>query len=290
MVGGGNFDKFSLKRLLTNPVYLGEVHFQGDVYPAEHEPIIDRTMWNRVHNLLAPSPDRPRTRSSRSTSLLAGILRCAPCDSAMTPTYSQKGKVRYRYYLCLKAHRRGWDSCPSKSVSAREIEKFVVDRIRAIGRDPELVTRTVEGAGKLRAGRMAELAAETRTVQRNLDQAHATLRGQIAPVSGNRRSPKRGQVATEAGINDLEKRLAAVLEELDALDRMRIEPANLRGALTAFDPVWDQLTSPEQARIVQLLIERIDYDGGTGRLDITFRPAGIRTLGENRTAPEEAGR
>jgi site-specific DNA recombinase len=290
MAGGGSLDKFSLKRLLTNPVYLGEVHFQGQIYQAEQEAIVDRETWDRVQELLAPSPDRPRCRSSKSPSILAGILRCGPCDSAMTPTYSQKGKVRYRYYLCLKAHRRGWDSCPSKSVPAREIEKFVVDRIRAIGRDPDLVARTAAEAGQQLAARKTELAVEEHRILKDLEQAHAGLRSQIASIPGNGKPRRRGQAAaTEQSIRDLEARLAAVQEEHAGLKSLTIDPDDLRRALAAFDPVWEQLTSAEQVRIVQLLIERIDYDGGTGQLDITFRPAGVRTFVENGTSPEGVG-
>jgi site-specific DNA recombinase len=103
----------------------------------------------------------------------------------------------------------------------------------------------------------------------------------IAAVPGDRKAPRRAQgAATEETIRDFEERLAAVREELDGLEKLRIDPDDLRTALAAFDPVWERLTSAEQARIVQLLIERIDYDGGTGRLDITFRPAGVRTLAE----------
>jgi site-specific DNA recombinase len=38
------------------------------------------------------------------------------------------------------------------------------------------------------------------------------------------------------------------------------------------------LTSREQARIVQLLVERVDYDGTEGQVSITFHPSGIKTL------------
>jgi site-specific DNA recombinase len=32
--------------------------------------------------------------------------------------------------------KRGWYTCPSKSVPAGELERFVVEHIRGIGRDP----------------------------------------------------------------------------------------------------------------------------------------------------------
>lgn len=53
-----------------------------------------------------------------------------------------------------------------------------------------------------------------------------------------------------------------------------------------FDPVWEQLFSKEQARIMSLLIERIDYHGGEGTLEITFRDTGIKMLGKEPTENE----
>src|SRR5262249_958461 len=92
-----------------------------------------------------------------------------------------------------------------------------------------------------------------------------------------------GQVrlVTREGRNDavqLEDRLGAARRELEALRGRRIDVADLQVALASFDPLWDHLTSRERARVVQLLIERIDYDGGTGKIGITFAPAGVQTL------------
>lgn len=33
-------------------------------------------------------------------------------------------------------------------------------------------------------------------------------------------------------------------------------------------------------RIIQLLVERVDYDGATGKVTITFHCSGIKTLGD----------
>src|SRR5262249_35873748 len=50
--GGGAFDKYNLKRLLTHPAYVGEVHFDGQVIPAEHEAIVNRQTWESVQATL----------------------------------------------------------------------------------------------------------------------------------------------------------------------------------------------------------------------------------------------
>jgi len=50
-------------------------------------------------------------------------------------------------------------------------------------------------------------------------------------------------------------------------------------ALRDFDAVWDCLTSAEQARVIELLVDRVVYDGADENIVITFRPSGIRALG-----------
>jgi len=48
--------------------------------------------------------------------------------------------------------------------------------------------------------------------------------------------------------------------------------------MEAFDPVWEALTPQEQARVFQLLIRRVEYDGEKGAVSVTFRPDGIKAL------------
>jgi hypothetical protein len=37
-----------------------------------------------------------------------------------------KGGKRYRYYTCVGAQKRGWQTCPSKAIPAAEIEAMVL--------------------------------------------------------------------------------------------------------------------------------------------------------------------
>jgi len=52
--------------------------------------------------------------------------------------------------------------------------------------------------------------------------------------------------------------------------------ADVREALHRFDPLWDELFPAEQARIVQLIVERIDV--GVDGVDIRLRAEGLATL------------
>ena len=48
--------------------------------------------------------------------------------------------------------------------------------------------------------------------------------------------------------------------------------------LARFEPVWEALSPREQARVMKLLVERVEYDGAKGKVSITFHSTGIKTL------------
>src|SRR4051812_4344922 len=58
-------DKGYLYKIINNRVYVGEAVHKGTAYPGEHQPIIDRKLWDRVHSLLQESP-RKRGNGNRA--------------------------------------------------------------------------------------------------------------------------------------------------------------------------------------------------------------------------------
>lgn len=81
-------------------------------------------------------------------------------------------------------------------------------------------------------------------------------------------------------IQTTEQRIAELHSDLDILNAATIAPQELKQALEAFDPVWKTLNTSEQSRIIRALVERIGYDGRTGKIAVTFRSAGFKTLCE----------
>lgn len=55
-----------------------------------------------------------------------------------------------------------------------------------------------------------------------------------------------------------------------------ITETDARSALQRFDPLWDEFFPAEQARIVALLVERVDI--GTDGLNVRFRVDGLGGL------------
>ena len=132
--GGNRFPKSTLSHLLQHPYYVGRVRYRGEVYEGEHEAIVDGDVFARVQRRLKRRPGQGRGRRP-SEALLQGLLECAACGASMTPGYTAKSTKRYRYYLCTSALREGRETCPAPSLSAPEIEAWVVGRLRAIAQE-----------------------------------------------------------------------------------------------------------------------------------------------------------
>ncbi|MEJ5171234.1 MAG: recombinase family protein, partial [Fimbriimonadales bacterium] len=130
--GGRPFDKASLHALLTNPLYIGKIKYKGELHPGQHEPIVDAALFQQVQATLRRNGHSGGTWvRNKFGALLKGLLHCAACGRAMTHTFTCKGKRRYRYYTCTRAIQNGRKACPSPSLPAGEIERLVIDEIRA---------------------------------------------------------------------------------------------------------------------------------------------------------------
>ena len=142
---GTRIDKKYLHKLLRNRIYLGELSHKGNWYPGAHPPIIDRTLWDKVHAVLAKDSHARSVETkirSRTDALLRGLLY-APSGERMYPTYSSKRGHKYHYYVSKSESRFG---APGKSFArlpAPEIEAAVVAQIRTVLTSPESIAAVV---------------------------------------------------------------------------------------------------------------------------------------------------
>jgi site-specific DNA recombinase len=278
--GGRPFTKTNLHQLLTNAAYTGKVRHKTAYYDGEHTAIISPDVWQRTQVLLQRH-GRAGGAAARNQfgALLKGLLRCVPCGCAMTPaTTTRKGNRRYRYYTCSSAQKRGWHTCPSKSIPAGEIEKFVVERIRCIGRDRSLLAETITAARAQAEARAADLASQCGALERDLKNWDADIRALVATGAGTPDVSRLADLHERVRLG--ERRLSELRAEIDALGGPQVTDAEVEQALSVFGTLWESLTPREQAEVVQSLVERVDFDGRTNQLSITFHPSGIQSLAD----------
>lgn len=100
--------------------------------------------------LLLFALDRLWGRQSRETradtpALLKGLLY-GPDGAAFSPTHTRKGGRLYRYYVSQTVLKHGAGACPVGRVPAGELETAVIDQLRAVFRQPEIVAGTLKAA------------------------------------------------------------------------------------------------------------------------------------------------
>lgn len=203
---GRPVDKGYIYRLLNSRVYLGEATHKGVSYPGEHAPIIDRSLWDKVHTILQTSPRlRAANARARTPALLKGLI-FTETGCAMTPAFTKKGTRQYRYYVSMDVIRnRPLDESPGPlRLPAPMVEDAVIGEIHRMIRAPEITARTI-----------------------------ATLRR----------------------------------------DGVKVEEAAVVATLAGFERLWGALYPAEQARIVQLLVERITVS--TNGIAVDLRKEGL---------------
>lgn len=122
----------AIKKMLSNPVYIGKVKYSGEVYDGIHDAIIDEEQFNRVQTLIAQREGHQLRPTYDRKHLLTGLLRCScgarACYVCSKQTNSQGKKVVYEYYECYSRrqnHMATQKGCKNKSWRKQELEDTI---------------------------------------------------------------------------------------------------------------------------------------------------------------------
>ena len=274
-MGGGRFNKSTLFHLLTNVVYLGKVRHKEDIYDGQHDAIVDEDLFREVGKLLtANRTGDGRGSNNKHGALLKGIVRCKSCGRTMIHHYASSklkcGTMKhYRYYVCTRAQKDGWDRCPQPSLPAQELEDFVVDQIRSLGQDDALLAESVREAQSQLRERIEQLNAERADLLEQLENAREELRELVE--SGRDRN---GSMAHASGLREDIRILTAqdrrLIKRIDAMQERVLDEDELVGAFESFDPMWNALTTIERERFVRLLVASVEYDAENETISMSF--------------------
>ena len=276
--GGRPFDTGTLHVLLTNPILTGKIVHKEQIYDGEHEAIVDPALFERVRQQLS---ENGRTGGAevrnKYGALLRGLLRCKHCDCAMIHTfYGKKGRY-YRYYRCLHAIKNGARTCAAATLPGLEIEKLVVDEIRALGDDRGLLDRVLAEAKVDVEAEATALRSERGSIMIALTRLDKELRELVADRGANTAATARLANVHEQ-ITGARTRLGEVDARLAKIASATITRDDARKALCEFDGVWSNLSPREQARVLKLLFSKIEYDPANASVAVTFRATGIAAL------------
>ncbi len=104
--GGTPFSRQGIYKLLSNPLYIGQVRFKEIYYDGQHERIIDQDTWEKVQLRLADNrPGVVKNYQPDDACLLKGKLFDATTGDELIIDNARKGDRRYRYYASRSMKR-----------------------------------------------------------------------------------------------------------------------------------------------------------------------------------------
>jgi len=154
---GSIWSPTSVKRILTNPTYIGKIWYgkrrtdmetgrlrgvprdEWIIVDGEHEALVPEGLFKEAGRVLSSRSKKP-TRAFR-TYLFSGLLRCGNCGSRMhgyTFTKKTNGKT-YSYYKCNQNVRRGKEFCSGMTVPAGKLEDFAVKELMKLSENQKIL-------------------------------------------------------------------------------------------------------------------------------------------------------
>jgi site-specific DNA recombinase len=155
-------------------------------------------------------------------------------------------------------------------VSAPPVEEAVVESIRRVGVHPEVLAETARLARQL-----AEITAGLREELNRTNGRVKNLKSQIARI----RNPEAARLAEiREQLAAGETRAEELRKEILRREKQRIDEKELRRTMESFEDVWKAMNLDEQRNLLRQLVEKVGYDGRTGKITVSFKSAGVKEL------------
>ncbi len=276
-IGSNRFDEDSIKAILRNPIYKGFIRYKNEFFPGEHEAIIDAKTWEEANKILDQG-QRPKALRLKDDHihLLKGLVRCGDCGLTMTPYPSgkkDKAGRPYLYYSCTAVSESGrHSSCRVRSLPAREFERIVKTAISDLGKDKDLLEKSVKLANQEAGKSIKPLLRE----ERRLRDRTSILTREINRIIN---ILKRRDLISEDLTKEYKELIAEKEDVKHRLEKNRIDiERNQKNVLSAdviqkalrnFSGVIDALPLEDQKELMQLLIREIvvsPFDPKKGKL------------------------
>jgi site-specific DNA recombinase len=170
ILGGLPFSRGHIYRILSNPLYIGEIAHKEVRHAGQHPRIIAQEIWDAVNALIGSNRREHRVRSkARHANLLAGLIY----DEAGRPlvsSHTAKNGKRYLYYITSDGSGR--KPAPAGQAKLRlpaaDVDAFVVSALRTFLADNTGLAKLLRAA-HVRSGKLAEALQKAEATSRELE-------------------------------------------------------------------------------------------------------------------------
>jgi hypothetical protein len=266
---GTRFTKSTLIGYLRNPVYIGKVRYNGEVFDGLHQGIIDPAIFEQVQSVLDQNrATRTGYRAGGNRFLLQKLIKCGLCNVAMVPSTTVRKGKRYEYYRCVIDMDSYRGKCKIGAVNARHVENLVLAELGDMGESPDLQRSVVEEAAKQNDENLGHMTDAMKSLQEQLNQTTRRASNLVAVLA----EAGPGGQENEFILNDLKKLQDQKSQLVNAIESLDIEISQLKTRildgevllknLRNFGAVYNQMTQEEKYDLLHFLIKKVVYFSG----------------------------
>ena len=240
------WSKDTIRDLLRNPFYVGEVTYRGKRFDGQHEPIIKPELFELCQQVRSRRRPKYGICAPKASSIypLSGIARCARCHSRMRGSTSWLRGARRRLYRdpakdhCL--------ACDQGYVPAQDAED-------ALGRFLSELSLPEDWKAQV-----LDMVVEKAGGHRGYERDSIRIKGQLARLKD---LYQMGDTTKEQYVLERD-RLSAELASLSPPQLPDLE--RVAALLEDFGAIWAAATDGERKQIVHTLLQTVYLDKASG--------------------------
>lgn len=252
---GVPWSESTVKYMLRNRVYIGELVWGGEVVPNAFPAIVDPATFEK-----AQTAGQLPSRSQSTSHLLSGLLMCSDCGR-ISFQVSYNGPNLVRRYTCRSKRWKNHAACTSPLLDADSLETAVTSQIFALAKDPaNLENATLKQLYEYKKNKKVT-SKDIARVQKELDRVQSTMRRLFSDYYDAQIITREQFVAKNEEYLKQEAALKAKLESFGQVDRQLEAYENdievFKANLMQLNENWAYLPPEEKRMAVRSLIREI---------------------------------
>jgi site-specific DNA recombinase len=246
--------KSIIHQILHKRLYTGDFDWDGKTYHGNHEPLVEKAVWERVQELLNK---RQRPRQIRHDFEYAGILRCGHCGCNLVGEIKKK---KYVYYHCTGNKGKCNEPYTRQERIHDEIKSVlrpliiptpIIDWLR------ETLTKNDNGQERARAQALLQAQQDYERLEQRLDAMYLDkLDGRITTAFHDEKATawREEQATLQAKMNGLRQPTPGYDAAINAIQ-----------AISNLCNHYDQLTQTGRRTLLHTILEKATWQDGEFR-------------------------
>ena len=253
----------SVRNILGNETYTGQIHFGDVIVENAHEAIISKEQFRMAQIIHAKRQEKYGATALQSKHLLTGMLFCGYCGAR----YYKRNTGKYSYYTCYSRSKQiarmvKDPNRKNRNWKAEKLESIVEEKVRELLRSPEML-EGIAAARKPKTpipAKNIDIEKRVREIDRQISKLMELFQHDEIPTD----------VLGES-INKLYNEKLALQASLEPEPVEETVPFDLVQELIAdAAQIWDFADEAQKRRILQSLIRKITLRGDDVEIEWAF--------------------